>query len=68
MKPAPKPTREQRLIDQIRDRQKRFIELGGTRCHCGGLVYPTIDGDRFTCMHGPRVTPAQMDAFWGRSE
>jgi hypothetical protein len=70
---APKqPTREQvdSFAAEIRRKQEVFAAHGGTRCHCGGLIYPPTEPDgpsRYTCTHGGTpLTRAEIAAIWSK--
>jgi len=70
---APKqPTREQvdSFAAEIRRRQAVFAAHGGTRCHCGGLIYPPAtagEPSRYTCTHGGTpLTRAEIAEIWSK--
>jgi hypothetical protein len=59
------PKQQAKLVQQIRSRQEAFAERGGTRCHCGGLIYPPGGTGRYTCTHGGEpIARAEIAAFW----
>jgi hypothetical protein len=60
----------ERHAAQIRRKLEAFAAHGGTRCHCGGLIYPPNEPggpSRYTCTHGDTpLTRAELSEIWSQ--